>query len=63
MKEKKSKYNPEADKRWAKKNPERRKYLSLRSSARSFIRNLATLADLEELQALIEERRATLVDM
>lgn len=35
------------------KNPERRKYLSHRSRERSFIREVATNEDLQELKALI----------
>ena len=58
MTERKSKYNPEADRRWAEANRERRNYLSKRSSARSFIRNWATEEDLDELAGLIAERRA-----
>ena len=57
MAERKAKYNPEADKRWSDKNPERRKYLSHRSRARSFIREVATMEDLDELENLIHERR------
>ena len=53
-------YNPEADKRWNEKNKERRNYLGQRSSARSFIRNRATLEDLEELEELIAARRENL---
>ncbi|MGY3775827.1 hypothetical protein [Helcococcus sueciensis] len=53
-------YNPEADKRWNEKNKERRNYLGQRSSARSFIRNRATLEDLEELKLLIREREENL---
>lgn len=56
-KKRKSEYNPEADKRWNEKNKERRNYLGQRSSARSFIRNKATLEDLEELEELIAVRR------
>ncbi|NYS33784.1 hypothetical protein HZZ02_08505 [Streptococcus danieliae] len=46
-----------ANEKWAENNKERRSYLSSRSSARSFIRNKATLEDLDELTQLIEERR------
>ncbi len=53
-------YNPEADKRWSEKNPERRKYLSHRSRARSFIREVATAEDLQELKALIADREKQL---
>lgn len=57
IKEKKAIYNPEADKKWKDANRERRNYLSGRGAARSFIRNKATLEDLDELLRLIEERR------
>lgn len=50
----------EANKKWQEKNKERAKYLSDRSRARSFIKNLATLEDLEEFKTLIEEREKTL---
>lgn len=53
-------YNPEADKKWADKKKEHRSYLSSRSSARSFIRNKATLEDLEELKDLISNREQEL---
>lgn len=46
----------EANKKWQEKNRERAKYLSNRSVARSFIKNKATIEDLEELKKLIEER-------
>ena len=46
-----------ANQKWAENNKERRSYLSSRSSARSFIRNKATLEDLDELTQLIKERR------
>ena len=51
-----AKYNPEADRRWAEKNPEHKKYLSHRSRARSFIREVATLDDLYELDGMIKDR-------
>ncbi|WP_162986457.1 hypothetical protein [Virgibacillus sp. Bac332] len=50
----------EANKRWQEKNKERAKYLSNRSRARSFVRNQATLEDLEEFKKLIEERRKSI---
>lgn len=53
-------YNPEADKKWIEKNKEHRRYLSARGGARSFIRNRATLEDLEELEELIKARRENL---
>lgn len=46
----------EANKKWQEKNKERAKYLSSRSVARSFIRNKATIEDLEEFKQLITER-------
>lgn len=55
-------YDPEAQKRWNEKNKERRSYLSSRSSARSFIRNKATIEDLQELRAMIEERLKKLAE-
>lgn len=56
-KKRKSVYNPEANKRWSDKNPERRRYLSMRSSAKSFIRNYATEEDMQDMEALMTERR------
>ncbi|CAK1229857.1 hypothetical protein R82291_FJPPFKPJ_00668 [Fructobacillus cardui] len=47
----------EANKRWAEKNKEHKKYLSYRTYSRSFIRKLATEDDLNELEQLIQERR------
>lgn len=46
----------EADKRWIEKNRKHKRYLSQRSTARSFIRNYATEEDLKELEQLIEEK-------
>ncbi|KRM19329.1 hypothetical protein FC40_GL000256 [Ligilactobacillus hayakitensis DSM 18933 = JCM 14209] len=51
-----------ASRRWNAKNREHRSYLTSRSSARSFIRNKATLADLDELQGLIDTKRQQLLD-
>lgn len=50
----------EANKKWQEKNKERSKYLQHRSSARGFIRNKATLEDLDELEMLITQRRSEL---
>lgn len=44
-----------AQKRWRSKNRTRSNYLVYRSTARSFVLKHATLEDLEELQAKIEE--------
>lgn len=46
-----------ATKKWNEQNRERRNYLSKRSSARSFIRNHATVDDLNELEELIKEKK------
>lgn len=45
-----------ADKRWAEKNREHKNYLSRRSNARGFIKNLATTEDLEDLKERIERK-------
>lgn len=50
-----------ATKKWNEQNRDHRNYLSKRSSARSFIRNHATGSDLNELEALIAERRNRLM--
>ncbi|MEN2765851.1 hypothetical protein [Ornithinibacillus xuwenensis] len=50
----------EANKRWQEKNKDHAKYLSNRSRARSFIRNQATMEDLDELRNLIKERELKL---
>lgn len=46
-----------ATKKWNEQNREHRNYLSKRSSARSFIRNHATVDDLNELESLIKEKQ------
>ncbi|MEE0230124.1 MAG: hypothetical protein UEJ45_06475 [Peptococcaceae bacterium] len=60
VKKREAVYNPDADKKWNDNNKEHRRYLTDRTSARRFIRTKATLADLEELQKMMEERKATL---
>lgn len=45
-----------ADKKWREKNREHANYLRNRTSARCFIRNRATLEDIEELKVLMKER-------
>ena len=50
----------EANKKWQEQNKERAKYLSNRSRTRSFIRNQATLEDIDELQQLLDQRRESL---
>lgn len=49
-----------ANKKWNENNKERVKYLSNRSRTRSFVKNSATLEDLDELEMLIAERRKAL---
>ncbi|EAD7062820.1 hypothetical protein ABF00_13405 [Listeria monocytogenes] len=46
-----------ANKAWQDKNKEHANYLKSRSAARSFIKNKATLEDLEELERLIKEHK------
>ncbi|WP_166740391.1 hypothetical protein [Shouchella lehensis] len=50
----------ERNARWAKKNKEQRKYLSYRSTTRTFIRNHASLEDIEEMRKLLAEREELL---
>lgn len=50
----------EANKKWQAKNQDRKKYLSYRSTTRSFIKNSSTLEDLEEIKKLVEERERVL---
>ena len=53
-------YNPEADKRWLEKDPEnkKKKYrANKKSAAKSFIKNEATLEEIDELQTLLNERK------
>ncbi|WP_347907000.1 hypothetical protein V4S29_06450 [Enterococcus cecorum] len=49
-----------AQKKYDEKNREKRTYLSQRSTSRGFIRNKATLDDLEELEELITARKKAL---
>ena len=49
-----------ADTRWREKNRDHANYLRNRTSARCFIRNRATLEDIEELKLLMEEREEAL---
>ncbi|MDU2491187.1 MAG: hypothetical protein E7D27_11485 [Clostridium celatum] len=60
MNKKTSEAQTKANKNWAEKNREYSSYLRSRSSARSFIKNKATLEDLEELEQLILDRRNSL---
>ena len=45
-----------ANKKWDEKNKARKQYLNKRSLTKSFIRNLATDEDIEEIAKLVEER-------
>jgi len=47
--------------KWNAKNKEKRNFYTRRSTARSFIRDFAKEEDLEELSALIKDRRAELL--
>ena len=49
-----------ADKRWREKNREHANYLKNRTSVRCFIRNKATLEDIEELKELLRVRAEVL---
>lgn len=51
----------EANKKWQEKNRERTRYLRNRSTTRSFLKNQATLEDIEELEVLLNERKETLL--
>lgn len=46
-----------AKQKYREKNKERSNYINDKSKAKSFIKNKATLEDLEELEILIKERR------
>lgn len=48
----------EKNKKWRDKNKEHNRYLSYRSTSRSFIRKYATEDDLREIEELVKERRS-----
>lgn len=54
MAERKAVYDPEAQKRWEAKNREKRGRINRKSAAKRFIREDATLGELEELSDLIK---------
>ena len=60
MSQKYTEAKAKANKKWDEQNKERKKYISHRSRARSFIRDVATLEDLDEFEQLIKERRKAL---
>lgn len=49
-----------SNKKWEEKNKEYSSYLKSRSSAKSFIKNKATLEDLEQLEEFVKNRREEL---
>lgn len=57
MERKTSEAQIKANKKWIEANREKANYMRGKSSAKSFIRNKATLDDLEELEKLILERK------
>lgn len=50
----------EANKKWQEKNKERAKYLSDRSRARSFLKNIVTEEELAEFEEILRNRREEL---
>ena len=57
MERKTSEAQIKANKKWIEANREKANYMRGKSSAKSFIRNKATLEDLEESEKLILERK------
>lgn len=55
-----SKKQQEYNRRWASKNKQHKRYLSYRSTTRTFIRKYAKEEDLKELKELIKEREKSL---
>lgn len=49
-----------ANAKWDAKNKERKKYINKRSTAKSFILNLVTKDDLDQIEKFIKERRKEL---
>lgn len=49
-----------ANAKWDAKNKERKKYINKRSTTKSFILNLATKDDLDQIEKFIEKRRKEL---
>lgn len=52
-----------ASKKWDEKNRARKSYITRRSSAKSFILNLATEEDLDAILSYVEERRRLLEEL
>ena len=55
-----TKARAKANKKWDEKNKERKKYIVKRSTCKSFILNLATEEDLENIKKYIIEREQEL---
>lgn len=51
-----TKKQQEYNKRWIERNRERKRYLSFKATAKTFIRHYADLKDLQELKELIKEK-------
>jgi len=51
-----TKKQQEYNRRWAEKNREHKRYLSYRSTTRTFIRKYAKPKDLQELKEIIKEK-------
>ena len=54
----------EANKRWRESSTEAKEksnYLKMRSAARSFIRNRATLEDIKEIEIMLNDRKSSIV--
>lgn len=60
MNDKTSEAQKRASREWKKRNPARTKYMSYKSSAKTFIRHHATETDIKELENLINERKEKL---
>jgi hypothetical protein len=54
-----SKAQIKAMKKWQENNKEQSNYLKSKSSCKSFIKNKATLEDLEDIEQLIKEVKAS----
>lgn len=51
-----TKKQQEYNRRWAEKNRERRRYLSFKATAKTFIRHYAEPEDLQDLKEMIKEK-------
>lgn len=56
MQKKTSDAQLKATKRWRESNKDKAKYNSYKSSAKTFIRNHATLKDIKELREMLKEK-------